>query len=221
MFSPPTVPDPAAARGEEAKERPAPPRLVVGLGNPGSEYAETRHNAGFWLVDALARQHGGQFRPEAKYHGETCRIVLDGQDLWLLKPMTYMNRSGLAVAALARFHRIPAPEILVIHDELDLPLGAVRLKKSGGPGGHNGLRDLIARLGRNDFLRLRLGIGHPGDSREVLDYVLRRAPAAERALLEQAVADALRELPLLAAGQWDRAVHALHSRRVAPAAGSS
>lgn len=189
-------------------------RLVVGLGNPGPQYAETRHNAGFWLVDELARQHGGHFRPEAKYHGETCRIALAGQDLWLLKPMTYMNRSGLAVAALARFHRIPLPAILVVHDDLDLPPGVVRLKQAGGHGGHNGLRDLIAHLGGNDFLRLRLGIGHPGDSREVLDYVLRRAPQAERTLLEPAIADALRELPRLVAGQWERAVHALHSRRV-------
>lgn len=189
-------------------------RLVVGLGNPGPQYADTRHNAGFWLVDELARQHGGHFRPESRYHGETCRIALAGQDLWLLKPMTYMNRSGLAVAALARFHRIPSPAMLVVHDDLDLPPGVVRLKRAGGHGGHNGLRDLIAHLGGNDFLRLRLGIGHPGDSSEVLDYVLRRAPQAERALLEQAIADALRELPRLIAGQWERAVHVLHSRRV-------
>ena len=191
-------------------------RLVVGLGNPGPDYAQTRHNAGFWLVDELARQHSGHFRPESRFHGETGRITLNGQELWLLKPMTYMNRSGLAVAALARFHRIPSPAILVAHDELDLPPGVVRLKRAGGHGGHNGLRDLIAHLGGNDFLRLRLGIGHPGDSREVLDYVLRRAPQTERALLEQAIADALRELPRLVAGQWERAVHALHSRRVEP-----
>ena len=189
-------------------------RLVVGLGNPGPQYADTRHNAGFWLVDELARQHGGHFRPESKYHGETCRITVAGQELWLLKPMTYMNRSGLAGAALARFHRIPLPAMLVVHDDLDLPPGVVRLKRAGGHGGHNGLRDLIAHLGGNDFLRLRLGIGHPGDSSDVLDYVLRRAPQAERALLEQAIADALGELPRLVTGQWERAVHALHSRRV-------
>ncbi|MCB1822341.1 MAG: aminoacyl-tRNA hydrolase, partial [Candidatus Competibacteraceae bacterium] len=119
-------------------------RLVVGLGNPGPEYAQTRHNAGFWLVDELARQQGGHFRSEARYHGETCRIALAGQELWLLKPMTYMNRSGQAVAALARFHKIPPPALLVVHDDLDLPPGTVRLKRSGGHGGHNGLRDLIA-----------------------------------------------------------------------------
>ncbi len=194
---------------------PAPsPRLVVGLGNPGPRYADTRHNAGFWLVDELARQHGGHFRPDPKHHGETCRIVLADRELWLLKPMTFMNRSGQAVAALARFHRIPPPAILVVHDELDLPAGTVRLKRAGGHGGHNGLRDLIAQLGGNDFPRVRLGIGHPGDSREVLDYVLRQAPQSDRTLIEHAILDALRELPRIVAGQWEKATHALHSRRV-------
>lgn len=196
-------------------------RLIVGLGNPGSEYAQTRHNAGFWLVDELARQHGGHFRPDPKYHGETCRIVLTDQELWLLKPMTYMNRSGQAVAALARFHKIPLPAILVAHDDLDLPPGTVRMKQGGGHGGHNGLRDLITQLGGNDFARLRLGIGHPGDSRDVLNHVLRRAPRSEQELLEQAIADALREMPRLLAGQWERAMQALHSRRIPPAAPSA
>lgn len=196
-------------------------RLIVGLGNPGSEYAQTRHNAGFWLVDELARQHGGHFRPDAKYHGEVCRIALVDQEFWLLKPMTYMNRSGQAVAALARFHKIPLPAILIVHDDLDLPLGTVRLKQGGGHGGHNGLRDLIAQLGGNDFARLRLGIGHPGDSREVLNHVLRRAPRAEQELLEQAIADALREMPHLLAGQWERAMQALHSRRISSPASPS
>jgi len=191
-------------------------RLVVGLGNPGSEYAQTRHNAGFWFVDELARQHGGCFRPETRYHGETCRIALAGQELWLLKPMTYMNRSGLAVAALARFHKIPLSALLVAHDDLDLPPGTVRLKRGGGHGGHNGLRDLITHLGGNDFARLRLGIGHPGDSRDVLDYVLRRAPRTEQEWVEQAIADALRELPRILAGQWQHATQALHSRKLDP-----
>ncbi|MCB1776101.1 MAG: aminoacyl-tRNA hydrolase [Candidatus Competibacteraceae bacterium] len=189
-------------------------RLVVGLGNPGPEYAQTRHNAGFWLVDELGRQQNGYFRPEARYHGETCRITLAGHELWLLKPMTYMNRSGQAVAALARFHKIPLPAILVVHDDLDLPPGAVRLKRSGGHGGHNGLRDLITHLGGNDFARLRLGIGHPGDSREVSDYVLRRAPRTEQERVEQAIADALRELPRILAGQWERATQAQHRRKI-------
>ncbi len=192
-------------------------QLIVGLGNPGIEYAQTRHNAGFWLVDALARQHSGAFRPDTKYHGELCRITLADQTVWLLKPMTFMNRSGQSVAALARFHRIPLPSILVVHDDLDLPAGAVRLKRGGGHGGHNGLRDLIAHLGGNDFARLRLGIGHPGDSREVLDHVLRRAPRSEQELLEQAIADALREIPQLLAGRWEHATQTLHSRKI-PAA---
>lgn len=192
----------------------APLRLVVGLGNPGLEYAQTRHNAGFWLVDELARQQGERFRPESKFQGETCRITLAGQDLWLLKPMTFMNRSGHAVAALARFQRIALPEILVAHDDLDLPPGVVRLKRSGGHGGHNGLRDLISQLGGHDFARLRLGIGHPGDSHEVLNHVLHRASRPEQVLIEQAIVDALRELPQLLAGQWERATQTLHSRRV-------
>lgn len=189
-------------------------RLVVGLGNPGPQYAQTRHNAGFWGVDALAHQHGGLFRMDSKVHGELCRVMVAGQALWLLKPTTFMNRSGLAVATLARFHQIPLPMILVIHDDLDLPFGVVRLKRAGGHGGHNGLRDLIAQLGGNDFLRLRVGIGHPGDSREVLDYVLRRAPQSEQELIEQALTDSLGELPRIIAGQWDQAVQTLHSRRV-------
>ncbi|QQS53390.1 MAG: aminoacyl-tRNA hydrolase [Candidatus Competibacteraceae bacterium] len=196
---------------------PAPlPQLLVGLGNPGPQYAGTRHNAGFWLADELARQYGGQFRLNAKYHGETCRIALAGQELWLLKPMTFMNRSGQAVAALARFHRIPPAAILVAHDDLDLPAGMVRLKQAGGHGGHNGLRDLIAHLGSNGFARVRLGIGHPGDSREVLDHVLRHPPRTEQTLIEQAILDALRELPRILAGQWQRAVQALHGRRIEP-----
>ncbi|HQC73046.1 MAG TPA: aminoacyl-tRNA hydrolase [Candidatus Competibacteraceae bacterium] len=193
-----------------------PLRLLVGLGNPGPEYADTRHNAGFWLVDALARQHGGAFRTESRFHGELCRLSTGGQDAWLLKPLTFMNRSGQAVAALARFHRIAPAEILVIHDDLDLAPGTVRLKRGGGHGGHNGLRDLIAHLGDNSFARLRLGIGHPGDSREVVNYVLRRAPATEQTLIEQAITAALRELPLLLAGHWDQAVRSLHSRRSEP-----
>lgn len=224
MPSSPFPPGSSPSKGEE-RERLPPLRLVVGLGNPGPEYAQTRHNAGFWLVDELARQHSGQFRPDARYHGETCRIAWAGQDLWLLKPMTFMNRSGQAAAALARFHKVPLPAILVVHDDLDLPPGTVRLKQAGGHGGHNGLRDLIAHLGGNDFWRLRLGIGHPGDSREVLNHVLRRAPSSEQMLIDQAIADALREWPRLVAGQWNQAMQALHRRRVesssSAAAGSS
>lgn len=209
------MPDPTIAESSSGSAASLPPRLVVGLGNPGAGYAATRHNAGFWWIEALARQHHGQFRPESRYHGETGRISLEGREVWLLKPMTFMNRSGQAVAALARFLRIALPEILVAHDDLDLPPGVARLKRAGGHGGHNGLRDLIAHLGGNDFARLRLGIGHPGDSRAVLDYVLRRPPQTERELLEEAIAAALEQWPRLAAGDWAGAMQDLHSRRPA------
>ena len=193
----------------------SPLRLIVGLGNPGPQYVQTRHNAGFWLADELARQQGCIFHPDSDIHGDLCRITVSGQVLWLLKPMTFMNRSGLSVATLARFHRIPLLEILIVHDDLDLPPGTVRLKRAGGHGGHNGLRDLITQLGGNDFLRLRIGIGHPGGSRAALDYVLGRAPQSEQVPIERAITDALRELPCMIAGQWDRAMRTLHSRHIA------
>ncbi len=188
--------------------------LVVGLGNPGPQYARTRHNAGFWLVEALAQRHGGRFRLESKFSGEVCRIGIAGRELWLLKPLTFMNRSGQAVAQLAGFYRIALPAILVVHDDLDLPPGSVRLKLGGGHGGHNGLRDTIRQLGGNEFRRLRLGIGHPGQSRDVVDYVLSIAPPAEQRLLEDAITDAVREFPLLMEEQWEKAMRILHSRRV-------
>lgn len=212
--------DNAAARTEGSERMPL-PRLLVGLGNPGPQYADTRHNAGFWLVDALARQQSAPFRPDAKYHGDICRITLAERDLWLLKPMTFMNRSGQAAAALARFHRIALAEILVIHDDLDLPTGTVRLKRGGGAGGHNGLRDLIAQLGGNEFARLRLGIGHPGESRDVLGYVLQRTPTSERTLIETAIADTLCEMPRIATGEWAKAMQTLHSRRIESASASA
>ena len=153
-------------------------RVIVGLGNPGPEHLVTRHNAGFWFVDLLARRHGGEFRDYRKYSGETARISLSEQDIILLKPTTYMNRSGLSVRQLSDFYKIAPEEILVAHDELDLPVGTVRLKQGGGHGGHNGLRDTITHIGET-FWRLRLGIGHPGNKADVIDYVLTRAPRAE------------------------------------------
>lgn len=188
-------------------------QLVVGLGNPGPQYVQTRHNAGFWLVEALARRYAGKFYPEAKFSGEVGRIELGGRNLWLLKPMTFMNLSGQAVVGLAGFYKLAPPAILVVHDDVDLPPGTVRLKRSGGHGGHNGLRDIIRQLGTNDFLRLRLGIGHPGHSREVIDYVLRRAPQEEQPLIEAAIADALAVFPWLVEGRLERAMNILHSRR--------
>jgi PTH1 family peptidyl-tRNA hydrolase len=190
-------------------------QLVAGLGNPGARYERTRHNAGFWLVEALARQHEGLLRPEAYFQGDLGRITLGGQTLWLFKPMTFMNRCGSAIIRLAAFYKIPFSALLVVHDELDLPPGTVRLKRAGGHGGHNGLRDIIAQSGTGDFPRLRLGIGHPGNSREVVDYVLRPAPEQEQRLIEQAVADAVREFPRLVGGEWEKVMQSLHSRPAA------
>ena len=188
-----------------------PLRIVVGLGNPGPEHLVTRHNAGFWFVDLLARRHGGEFRDYRKYSGETARITLSEQDIVLLKPTTYMNRSGLSVRQLSDFYKIAPENILVAHDELDLPAGGVRLKQGGGHGGHNGLRDTIAHIGET-FWRLRLGIGHPGNKAEVIDYVLTRAPRAEEDLILEAVSTAADCMPLLLEQGAERAMTRLHSR---------
>ena len=188
-----------------------PLRIVVGLGNPGPEHLVTRHNAGFWFVDALAKRHGGEFRDYRKYSGETARIQLGGQELILLKPTTYMNRSGLSIRQVSDFFKITPAEILVAHDELDLPVGAVRLKHGGGHGGHNGLRDTIAHIG-DAFWRLRLGIGHPGTKAEVIDYVLTRAPRAEEDAVLDAVNTAADCMPLLLEQGAERAMTKLHSR---------
>ena len=190
-------------------------KLIVGLGNPGPEHAETRHNAGFWCVDRLAAASGGSLRPHARYHGEVGRITVGGHELWLLKPTTYMNRSGLAVRALAEYLRIAPGETLVAHDELDLPVGAVRLKLGGGPGGHNGVRDVITQVG-DGFWRLRFGIGHPGQRQEVIDYVLRPAPAAERALLDEAIVAGAEAIPRLLVEGADKVMSSLHRREPAP-----
>jgi PTH1 family peptidyl-tRNA hydrolase len=188
-----------------------PLRVVVGLGNPGPEHLVTRHNAGFWFVDLLARRHGGEFRDYRKYSGETARITLNEQDIVLLKPTTYMNRSGLSVRQLSDFYKIAPEDILVAHDELDLPVGSVRLKQGGGHGGHNGLRDIIAHIGEN-FWRLRLGVGHPGNKAEVIDYVLTRAPRPEEDLILEAVSTAADCMPLLLEQGAERAMTRLHSR---------
>jgi len=184
--------------------------IIAGLGNPGPEHRLTRHNAGFWFVDALAHALGGQFRSHARYHGEICRVPLDDRDVVLLKPQTYMNRSGRSVRALLDYLKAPAGELLVVHDELDLPPGTARFKLGGGHGGHNGLRDTITHCGP-DFWRLRLGIGHPGDKSQVIDYVLQRAaPVDEQALL-QAIDAALQTLPVFVRDGSEKAMHALHS----------
>jgi peptidyl-tRNA hydrolase, PTH1 family len=188
-----------------------PVQLVAGLGNPGPKYTETRHNAGFWFADALARRHGGTFRQENKFAGEVARITLGGRDVWLLKPQTFMNRSGQSLKLLAAFYRIPVEAILVVHDEIDLPPGEARLKRGGGHGGHNGLRDIMAHLGGN-FLRLRLGVGHPGDKDQVVDYVLHRPTREEETDLLGSIDRALDVMPEVAAGELERAMHKLHSK---------
>ena len=187
-------------------------RLIAGLGNPGPGYEHTRHNAGADWARALARAHGAQWRREPRFFGELARLDASGSPVWLLVPETYMNRSGQAVAALLRFHRIPPAELLVAHDELDLSVGTVRLKRGGGHGGHNGLRDIMQALGgAQDFARLRIGIGHPGSGADVVGYVLRKPALEERQRIEGSFARALDILPALAAGDWDRAVRELHS----------
>jgi peptidyl-tRNA hydrolase, PTH1 family len=188
-----------------------PLRAIVGLGNPGPEHLVTRHNAGFWFVDLLARRHGGEFRDYRKYSGETARITLNEREIILLKPTTYMNRSGLSVRQLSDFYKIAPEEILVAHDELDLPVGSVRLKQGGGHGGHNGLRDTIAHIGEA-FWRLRLGIGHPGNKAEVIDYVLTRAPRAEEDVILETVSTAADVMPLLLEQGAERAMTRLYSR---------
>ncbi|MGP4846129.1 aminoacyl-tRNA hydrolase [Marinobacter sp. 1Y8] len=185
--------------------------MVVGLGNPGAEYEKTRHNAGALFVEALARDAGQSLRPEKKYHGLYAKVQLDGHDLHLLNPMTFMNRSGQSVKALADFFKISPDQILVAHDELDLPPGTAKLKKGGGHGGHNGLRDIIAHLGTNDFHRLRIGIGHPGDSRQVTGYVLGRLTKNETGLFDDICMDIMRVLPDAIDGHLARAMNALHS----------
>ncbi|BCB28529.1 peptidyl-tRNA hydrolase [Sulfurimicrobium lacus] len=187
-------------------------RLIVGLGNPGLEYEDTRHNAGFWWVERIAAARKAMFNAEKKFHGLTTRAHLDGHETWLLKPQTFMNRSGQAVGALAGFYKITPEEILVVHDELDLAPGDARLKKGGGHGGHNGLKDIIAHLGTPDFWRLRIGIGHPGDKNQVADYVLHPARREEQELIESAVDKSLPLLPQILAGDFPAAMLKLHTK---------
>lgn len=177
-------------------------RLIVGLGNPGRDYEETRHNAGFWFCARLAQARGISLAPESRFHG----IVGRGPgNAWMLLPQTFMNRSGQAVGALARFHRIAPAEILVVHDELDIPPGQLRLKFGGGMGGHNGLKDITSHLGTQDYWRLRIGIGHPGDRNEVVNYVLKPPRREEQAEIDAAIGRALDLVPLIERGEWSAA----------------
>jgi PTH1 family peptidyl-tRNA hydrolase len=186
-------------------------KLIAGLGNPGAEYQRTRHNAGFWFVDELARQSGASWRRESKLQCELTRARVADADVWLMKPTTFMNRSGAAVLAVSTFYRIPPAELLVVHDEIDLPPGAVRLKQGGGHGGHNGVRDVIATLGP-DFWRMRLGVGHPGEKDQVLDAVLSRASGDEQKLIDDALARGLAVMPQFITGATQKAMQQLHTR---------
>jgi PTH1 family peptidyl-tRNA hydrolase len=171
-------------------------KIIFGLGNPGAEYARTRHNAGFWLADELARRHGGTFRFEPRHKAELARIRIGGEELWLAKPMTFMNRSGGPVSSVLGFYKLSPAQMLVAHDEIDLPSGTVRLKEAGGHGGHNGMRDIIAAQG-DGFWRLRIGVGHPGSSKEVVDFVLTQAGKDEQRVIDETIAagaDAIEEM---------------------------
>lgn len=190
----------------------APIRLIVGLGNPGAEYEQTRHNAGFWLVDQLAR---GDLRKESRFNALAAKARIAGNEVWLLEPQTFMNRSGQSVGALARFFKISPDEILVAHDELDLAPGIAKLKKGGSSGGHNGLKDISAALGTQDYWRLRIGIGHPRElkmQQPVVDFVLHRPRAEEQTLIDRAIDKSLAVIPLLCDGKHEQAMLELHTQ---------
>jgi PTH1 family peptidyl-tRNA hydrolase len=189
-----------------------PVRLVVGLGNPGAEYEHTRHNTGFWLLDQIAANYFARLSIQQKFRGGHDQALVDGRKVSLLKPTTFMNRSGESVAACAGFYKIPPEQILVLHDELDLPAGSLRLKFGGGHGGHNGLRDMVSHLGSRDFHRLRIGIGHPGSASRVVGYVLSRPSLHDRKAIDDAFIDCLPVMPDILAGKFQLAMNVLHTR---------
>ena len=192
-----------------------PIRLIVGLGNPGPEYEQTRHNAGFWLVDNLANSlPGARLQRESRFNALVAKTAIGGREVWLLEPQTFMNRSGQSVGALARFYKIAPDEVLVVHDELDLAPGVAKMKKGGSAGGHNGLKDITAALGTQDYWRLRLGIGHPrslASQQAVADFVLHRPRKEEQVLIDEAIDKSLRVLPLAVEGKLDIATMQLHT----------
>ena len=198
-------------------------KLLVGLGNPGDKYAATRHNAGFWWIDQLATSSNSKLAMDAKFFGHVAKLntgklnltpqLSQPQDTWLLKPATFMNVSGKAVAALANYYKILPAQILVIHDELDLQPGTAKLKKGGGHGGHNGLKDIIAALGTPDFWRLRIGIGHPGDRNEVINFVLKAPLKDEQTAINQCIDDSIQIVPQLLSGDFENAMLKLHSKK--------
>jgi PTH1 family peptidyl-tRNA hydrolase len=197
-----------------------PIRLIVGLGNPGREHERDRHNAGFWLVDRLAAAYRTTLKKESKFQAQVARFATPAGEAWLLQPQTYMNLSGTAVGALAAFYKIAPDQVLVAHDELDLPAGAVKLKQGGGHAGHNGLRDIAARLSTPDFWRLRIGIGHPRDSeraeQDVADFVLQAPRKEEQALIDEVLDRSAAVIDLMLAGEMEQAMHKLHSKPKPP-----
>ena len=186
-------------------------RIIAGLGNPEDKYERTLHNAGFWFVDALARKFGGSFRYEKKFDADYCRVNLHGEEVWLVKPQSYMNNSGQPIRGLLDYYRLRVTELLVAHDEIDLPPGTVRLKEGGGHGGHNGLRDIVRHCGA-EFLRLRLGVGHPGEKHEVTNYVLKRGSSDVEAAVERNIDDAIDVMPELVDGNIPAAMKKLHTQ---------
>ncbi|MGB5354147.1 MAG: aminoacyl-tRNA hydrolase [Woeseia sp.] len=186
--------------------------LIAGLGNPEERYERTLHNAGFWFVDELAHQCGESFRFEKRFEAELCRVRLAGEEIWLIKPQSYMNLSGGPIRAAQEYYRLANEQMLVAHDEIDLPPGTVRLKQGGGHGGHNGLRDIIRHCGA-EFMRLRLGIGHPGDRNLVTNYVLKRADSDVERAINDNISDALKVLPLLVESGLNAAMKKLHTRK--------
>ena len=188
-----------------------PIRIIAGLGNPEDRYERTLHNAGFWFADALARKFGGHFRYEKKFDAEICRVKIHGEDVWLVKPQSYMNHSGPPVRGMLDYYRLQPGELMVAHDEIDLPPGTVRIKEGGGHGGHNGLRDIIRHCGA-EFLRLRLGVGHPGEKDKVTGYVLKPGSADVEAAIERNIDDAIGVLPELVDGNINAAMKKLHTQ---------
>ena len=186
-------------------------QLIVGLGNIGQEYAQTRHNAGWWMLDELAATWGASFRADNKYYAEVAKANTPQGEVWLMKPSTYMNKSGQAVGALANFFKIPVSDLLVLHDELDIPPGHVRLKKGGGNGGHNGLKDIQAKMGSADFWRVRLGIGHPGDRNLVSGFVLNKPSRDDREAIDDAIWRTRCEINDILSGDMEAAMRVLHS----------
>lgn len=186
-------------------------KLIAGLGNPGVKYDKTRHNAGFWFVDELAKRFSGVFKLETKFSGEACKVEIAGQAVWLIKPTTFMNRSGLSVKQISSFFKIPADSVLIAHDELDIDPGTLRLKSGGGHGGHNGLRDLHAQIGK-EYWRLRIGIGHPGSANKVSGYVLARPSATDEIEIDRSIDRAVNEIERIVLGDMQKVMNTLHTK---------